>query len=71
MDSEEDEAKRRKRQANTEGSEVDPDMEEVQSMWRDMWDTFVHGAKKIVKKIAEKFEREAEETQPESEYYNN
>jgi hypothetical protein len=48
--------KRRKRQAETD--EVDPEMQEVQSIWSEMWENLVHGAKKIVK-----FEREAEQQQ--------
>lgn len=42
---------------------MDADMQEVQSIWQDMWQTMVEGAKKIVKKVAKSFDREAEAAQ--------
>jgi hypothetical protein len=62
--SEEDSSEHKKRQAE----QMDPDMEEVQSIWQEMWQTMVEGAKKIVKKVAQSFEREAEQQQPEYEH---
>lgn len=63
-----DNDERRKRQAKPD--EIDPDMQEVQSIWQEMMDTFMHGAKKIAKKLVEKLDREGEQQQPQSEFYN-
>lgn len=59
-------SERKKRQAD----EMDPDMQEVQSIWQEMWQTMVEGAKKIVKKVAQSFDREAQEQQ-QSENFEN
>lgn len=59
---------RKKRQ--TEAEDMDPDMQEVQSIWKDMWQSMVAGAKKIVKKVAQNFDREGEEGAQQSEYGN-
>lgn len=40
--------------------EQDPDMEEIDSIWHDMWSTMVEGGKKMVKKLAEVFDRQSE-----------
>lgn len=62
--SEEDSSERKKRQAE----QMDPDMEEVQNIWQEMWQTMKDGAKKIMNKVAQSFEREAEQQQPEYEH---
>lgn len=67
VDYDDDEDERKKRQAKPD--QADPEMQEVQGMWQEMMETFMHGAKKIVKKLVEKFDREGEQQQPQSEFY--
>jgi hypothetical protein len=48
------------------GTENDQALQEVQGIWKEMWGGFLEGAKKMVRKVAEHFDREQPE-QPQAE----
>lgn len=53
---------RNKRQASeVEQINGDPAMDEIQGIWQGMWETVVDGAKQIVKKVAESFDKEPQQ----------